>query len=110
MASLLTMVAARWKGKEGAYVNTLLTLGLHAATRPPLPFAAGTLSPLNEALSQRERKVLRLLVAGLSTPEIARELGVSINTVKTHVKKIYQKLYVSSRKEAIVTAKLWKLL
>ena len=46
------------------------------------------------------RSVLRLLGAGLSNPEIADELVVSVNTVKTHVQSIYRKLGVNSRREA----------
>lgn len=59
-------------------------------------------SPPNliEPLSSQEERVLRLLVAGLSNPEIARELIVSINTVKTQVKSIYRKLNVHNRAEA----------
>jgi ATP/maltotriose-dependent transcriptional regulator MalT len=52
-----------------------------------------------EPLSRQEQRVLHLLVAELSYPEIARELVVSINTVKTHVKSIYRKLDVHSRRE-----------
>jgi LuxR family maltose regulon positive regulatory protein len=55
---------------------------------------------LVEPLSPQERKVLRLLVAGRMNPEIAHELVVSLNTVKTQVKSIYRKLNVSSRLEA----------
>jgi LuxR family transcriptional regulator, maltose regulon positive regulatory protein len=51
-------------------------------------------------LSQQEQRVLRLLAAGCSNPEIAEALVVSINTVKTQVRSIYQKLNVQSRKEA----------
>ena len=43
--------------------------------------------------------MLRLLVTGLSNPEIAEALVVSINTVKTQVRSIYRKLNVKSRKE-----------
>ena len=43
---------------------------------------------------------LRLLVAGRSNAEIAQELVVSTNTIKTHVKSIYRKLNVKSREEA----------
>jgi LuxR family maltose regulon positive regulatory protein len=63
-----------------------------------------------EPLSQRERKVLRLLAAGLSNPEIADELVVSLNTVKTQVSSIYRKLNVTNRKEAIAAARSENLL
>lgn len=53
-----------------------------------------------EPLSVQEKRVLRLLSAGLSNPEIANELIVSINTVKTQLKSIYRKLNVRSRDEA----------
>jgi LuxR family maltose regulon positive regulatory protein len=53
-----------------------------------------------DPLSPQEQRVLRLLAAGLSNPEIAQELVVSINTIKTQVKSIYRKLNVSSREEA----------
>ncbi len=56
--------------------------------------------PLLEPLSPQEQRVLRLLAAGLSNPEIARELVVSTNTIKTQVKSIYRKLDVSNREQA----------
>jgi LuxR family maltose regulon positive regulatory protein len=56
--------------------------------------------PLIEQLTEQEKRVLRLLAAGLSNPEIAEELFISINTVKTHVKNVYGKLNVNSRHEA----------
>ncbi len=58
-----------------------------------------------ESLSQRELEVLRLLKTELSGPEIARELVVSLNTVRFHTKNIYQKLGVNTRLEAIQRAK-----
>jgi LuxR family maltose regulon positive regulatory protein len=61
-------------------------------------------------LSPQEQRVLRLLVAGSSGPEIAEELVVSINTVKTQVKSIYRKLNVTSRQEAHEVAHLLHLL
>jgi LuxR family transcriptional regulator, maltose regulon positive regulatory protein len=70
-----------------------------------------TVSPVQiEPLSQQELRVLRLLVAGMSNSEIAGELVVSNNTVKTHVKSIYRKLSVSSRDEAREMARELKLL
>lgn len=65
---------------------------------------------LVEPLSAQERRVLRLLVADLSNPEIAEELVVSLNTVKTHVKNIYSKLDVHSRDEARAVARQLNLL
>jgi LuxR family maltose regulon positive regulatory protein len=57
-------------------------------------------SLVSSQLSQQEQRVLRLLGAGLSNPEIAEELVVSINTIKTQVKSIYRKLNVTNRDEA----------
>jgi LuxR family maltose regulon positive regulatory protein len=56
---------------------------------------------LVEPLSGRELEVLRLLRSELSGPEIARELVVSLNTMRTHTKNIYTKLGVNNRREAI---------
>ena len=56
-------------------------------------------------LSERELAVLRLLPTRLSNREIARELYVSINTVRSHVQAIYRKLGVSTRAEAVAQAR-----
>jgi LuxR family maltose regulon positive regulatory protein len=65
----------------------------------PSPRPAGP--PLVDELSARELDVLRLLRSDLSGPDIASELVVSINTVRTHTKNIYAKLGVNNRREAI---------
>ena len=49
--------------------------------------------------------MLRLLGSELSGPEIARELVVSLNTVRTHTKNVYMKLGVSSRRSAVARGK-----
>ena len=54
--------------------------------------------------------MLRLLPALLSNPEIASELFVSVNTVKTHIKTIYRKLDVTSRRDAVVRARELRLI
>ncbi len=56
---------------------------------------------LVEPLSERELEVLRLLESDLDGPEIARELAVSLNTLRTHTKSIYAKLGVNSRRAAV---------
>jgi LuxR family maltose regulon positive regulatory protein len=61
--------------------------------------ASGAALPL-ALLSPQEQRVFRLLGAGYSNPEIAEALVVSLNTVKTQVRSIYQKLNVQNRKEA----------
>ena len=66
---------------------------LAAPTLPPPPAAV--------PLTEREQAVLRLLRRSLSVSEIARELYISGNTVKTHRRAIYRKLGVSTRAEAI---------
>lgn len=60
-------------------------------------------SPQQEAedLSAREREVLRLLARGYAYKEIAEALGISMGTVNTHIGRIYQKLHVRSRSEAV---------
>jgi LuxR family transcriptional regulator, maltose regulon positive regulatory protein len=70
-----------------------------AAPRPPL-----------EALSDSEIRVLRYLPTHLSAPEIARELSVSPNTVKSHLRNLYTKLGVHRRDEAIGHARVLGLL
>jgi LuxR family maltose regulon positive regulatory protein len=64
---------------------------------------------LAEPLSIQEQRVLRLLVAGHSNPEIARELVVSVNTVKAQLQSIYRKLNVNNRVEASVMAQQLQL-
>ncbi len=58
----------------------------------------------SDVLTQREKVVLQLIAAGYSRKEIAADLYLSLNTVKTHTKNLYSKLRVHSRKQAIVRA------
>ena len=63
-----------------------------------------------EQLSGREREVLGLLSGMLSTAEVASELYISVNTVKTHLKSIYRKLAATHRGEAVRRARQLELL
>jgi LuxR family maltose regulon positive regulatory protein len=58
-------------------------------------------APGVQQLTDRELQVLRLLDTLLALPEIAAELYVSVNTVKAHLKNLYRKLDVSSRRHAV---------
>jgi LuxR family transcriptional regulator, maltose regulon positive regulatory protein len=62
---------------------------------------APTRQDLIEPLSDRELEVLRLLTTDLAGPEIARELMVSLSTIRSHTKAIYSKLGVTSRRAAV---------
>ena len=78
-------------------------LGLLAGRRPAPP-PGGPRPPL-EPLSESEIRVLRYLPTNLSTPEIANELYVSPNTVRTHVRHLYAKLGTHHRAEAVERAR-----
>lgn len=88
---------------------TRLLAAAGAAAAPTRPAPTGS-SLLVEPLSDREREVLRLLAAGLAGPEIAAVLVVGYSTVKSHLKHIYSKLDVHTRREALARAKELQLL
>ncbi len=77
------------------------------AARPP---EARQGSPLVEPLSEREREVLGLVAAGLTNQEIAAALVVELSTVKTHLLRLYGKLGVHSRTQALNRARELNLL
>ena len=97
MASLLR-AAAKLRIAPG-YVRRLLAAV--NKTGDGTPASQG----LTEPLSERELDVLRLLGTDLGGPEIARELIVSLNTVRTHTKNIYAKLGVNNRRAAVRRAR-----
>lgn len=74
------------------------------ADRAPAPAHVKRVKELVEQLTEREYMVLPLLSTRMSNVEIAEALGVSLNTVKTHLKHIYRKLGVVDRGEAVVEA------
>ena len=91
-----------------SYAQTILR-AFATTGEADFPSAASSDGPLVDPLSAQEYRVLRLLVAGLSNPDIAQELVVSVNTVKGHVKHLYRKLGVSNRLQASETAHLLNL-
>jgi LuxR family maltose regulon positive regulatory protein len=70
----------------------------------------GTGMAVGEELTAREQAVLDLLTSGLSAQEIADELGVSRNTIKTHTKSLYRKLGATGRREAVARGRQLGLL
>ena len=113
MARLLREAVAR--GIEPDYARRLLaafqtTDDADADIRRPTTTALGPSSTLVEPLSQRELEVLELIAEGLTNPEIASRLFLSVHTIKVHAHNIYGKLNVHSRTQAVVRAQALGLL
>jgi len=77
-------------------------LGLMAGNKLASP--RGEPDRLPEPLSGSETRVLRFLPTNLSAPEIAAQLSVSVNTIRTHMRHLYEKLGAHSRTEAVEQA------
>ncbi|WP_205484167.1 LuxR C-terminal-related transcriptional regulator [Arthrobacter sp. Alg241-R88] len=85
-----------------SYVSHLL----HAAnTGETAPATSPGTDAMPVQLSERELQVLRLLDSSLSGPEVARQLFVSLNTLRTHTRHIFEKLQVNNRAEAVRSAR-----
>jgi LuxR family transcriptional regulator, maltose regulon positive regulatory protein len=97
---------ARGRTAHAALIAEILDL---LASSSPAPPPAGQQPPL-EPLSESEIRVLRYLPTNLSAPEIANELYVSANTVKTHIHHLYAKLGIHHRAEAVERARALGLL
>lgn len=79
----------------------------HRLTPSPRPatFVANTAALDSLGISVREAEVLGLIAAGHSNKVIARRLAISPNTVKTHISRVFEKLDVASRTQAIDRAR-----
>jgi len=102
MAQLLSAAAAQ--GLMPVYLGKLLAACdaemQHEATSSP---RSG--QPLSEPLSRREREVLQLIAQGCSNEEISQRLVLAVSTVKGHNLKIFGKLQVQRRTEAVARAR-----
>ncbi|MFC8847177.1 MULTISPECIES: LuxR C-terminal-related transcriptional regulator [unclassified Micromonospora] len=78
---------------------------VRVAQEPPAPPGPAPAPALDEPLTERELTILRYLQSILSNVEIAAELSLSVNTVKTHVRNIYRKLDATRRREAVRRAR-----
>ncbi|RVT89768.1 response regulator transcription factor [Sphingomonas crocodyli] len=93
-----------------------MALGLWAGNRltrrraSAIPFERNDAAIRSLGLSPRECELLALLASGRSNKELARELGISPNTVKTHLARLFDKLDVGRRIEAIEKARMLALI
>jgi LuxR family transcriptional regulator, maltose regulon positive regulatory protein len=99
MAQLLSKAAAYWIRTD--YIGKLLA----AYEAESLLGEDQSSQPLIEPLSQRELEVLRLIVQGLSNQQISERLFLALDTVKGHNRKIFGKLQVQRRTEAVARAR-----
>ena len=96
----------------GLLAATFIALGAWAGSRltprraRPEPFERNAAAIRSLGLSPREVEILDALASGDSNKELARRFGISPNTVKTHVARIYEKLGVSRRVQAIEKARM----
>jgi LuxR family maltose regulon positive regulatory protein len=101
MAQLLTKMKDDGGGMK-AYIHKLLAAFEKQRLVHPPSFTA---QPLIEPLSQRELEVLQLIAHGLSNQEIGERLFLALDTVKGHNRRIYDKLQVQRRTEAVARAR-----
>ena len=104
---LLEAIADDAPGDPAARVAELADL--LGDVKRPAPAAAGPRWPA-EPLTESETRVLRYLPTYMGAPEIAAELYLSANTVKTHLRHVYRKLGAHSRREAVQRARAIGLL
>ncbi len=106
MAKILTKAAVQ--GIRPNYIDKLLA-AFEAETRPSRltrpPTPTTLLQPLMELLSPRELEVLELIAVGLSNREIGERLFLALDTIKGHNRKIFGKLHVKKRTEAVARAR-----
>ena len=96
-AELIDAVEQVWQG--GAPMSSEIARKVVESFRAPPPASK---NEIDQALTPREEEVLKLLAAGHATKAIASELALSAETVRFHLKHIYEKLHVRSRTEAVI--------
>jgi LuxR family maltose regulon positive regulatory protein len=107
---LLLAEHLHWDSTHHLLVGALLERLRATGTGGPAGGRAAAPAALVVPLSEREQVVLRYLSSRLSASEIADELYVSLNTVKTHTKSIYRKLDTNRRRDAVKRARQLQLL
>jgi len=109
MAEMLKAFVSQPSVVSQKYVESLLGV-FGQATEDKRRTTIGESSSLVEPLSERELEVLRLMAAGYKYKEVAKQLVISLNTVRHHTRNVYSKLNVNNRAQAIARAKEFDLL
>jgi LuxR family maltose regulon positive regulatory protein len=102
--ALLRRLLAHGTAHRSLVDDVLTTMKRGTGRSEPAP------APLLEPLSERELTVLRYLPTMMSNADIAAEMFVSVNTVKTHLKHVYRKLDVTDRRECVRRGRELRLL
>jgi two-component system nitrate/nitrite response regulator NarL len=108
-ASGADVVAAVRRAAEGEILVPARQLAALLARRRERAHLQAERSRLLESLTPRERQILGLLAEGMDNRDIARQLGVSYTTVRSHVRHLLSKLSAHSKLEAVVKAAEWGL-
>ena len=109
-------VVHRWSTEFYIVCVAVICVGLgiwagnRLTARPRQAFARNDAAISALGLSVRECEVLEMLAAGHANEVIARQLDISPNTVKTHVARVYEKLEVASRTQAVQKARMLDIL
>lgn len=98
---LLPMLHSVTMGGTGFSRTLVEQLAAYAAAPPPTSESNAPVYGVASPLTEREQEVLHLLAQGLSNKAIAHALGLTQNTVEQYLRRIYQKLKVNSRVEAV---------
>ncbi|MEB6462974.1 LuxR C-terminal-related transcriptional regulator [Raoultella ornithinolytica] len=107
MASLL--VATRQRGGHDEVFSDALTQHLARFNAAGILPTVSRRAPAQLRLTEREQQTLELIAEGYSNKEIARALGITAETVKWHLKQLYDKLQVNGRIQAVNQAREWQL-
>lgn len=108
MAALLAEIHKRGAADDALTADIAAVLSRFAAADIAIDSARP--QPPALRLTEREQQTLRLIADGYSNKGVARELGISAETVKWHLKQLYEKLQVKGRIQAVNQAREWRLL
>jgi ATP/maltotriose-dependent transcriptional regulator MalT len=113
MATLLTLVGQQ--GQVSQEIKRNVVLLLYEFGQSGIDIPTNTRSDMSAlvtaaSITAREQEVLRLLAQGLSNQEISQRLVITANTVKSHLRRIYLKLEVRNRAQAVMRAQELHLL